>query len=180
LVGNLPNILTLLRILLLPFFAAALMYGNYSYALILFIVASITDFFDGLLARVRKETTLFGSILDPVADKFLILTAFIIMSVNGWIPVWLTITVISRDLIIVTGWLILSFVTSKPVVEPSIYGKISSALQFVLIGLVLLSINTGNGFTVPDILLVTVAFFTAISGIIYVYKGLRTADVEVE
>jgi cardiolipin synthase len=162
----------------LPFFAAALIYGNYLYALILFLIASVTDFLDGLIARRRKQITLFGSILDPVADKFFLITSFIIMSVNGLIPLWLTITVISRDLIVVTGWLILSFVTQKPKVEPNFSGKIAATLQFLLIGAVLLSVNLGNGFSIPVSFLIIVAIFTATSGILYIYKGLKTADVE--
>lgn len=177
-IGNLPNILTIVRILLLPLFAATLIYGNYFYALIIFLVASVTDFFDGLIARMRKEITLFGSILDPVADKFFLITSFTIMSVYGWIPMWLTITVISRDIIVVTGWLILLFVTQNPKVEPNLFGKIASALQFVLIGLVLLLINFGNGFTIPRIFLIAIAVITAISGIYYIYQGLRAADIE--
>ncbi len=176
--GSLPNMLTIIRILLLPFFAAALIYGNYRYALILYLIASVTDFFDGFIARKTNKITLFGSILDPVADKFLLITSFIIMSVYGWIPMWLTITVISRDLIVVTGWLILSFATQKPKVEPSIFGKIASALQFFLIGLVLLSINLKDVFSIPGSYLIAVAIFTAVSGILYIYRGLKTAHAE--
>ncbi|MEK6527831.1 MAG: CDP-alcohol phosphatidyltransferase family protein, partial [Nitrospirota bacterium] len=90
--GNLPNILTIARIVLLPFFAVSLIYGNYDYALILFLLASVTDVLDGYVARIKKQATDFGSILDPVADKFLLITAFIIISVqnNEWIPKWLT------------------------------------------------------------------------------------------
>ena len=176
--GSLPNILTIIRILLLPFFAAALIYGYYLYALILFFIASVTDFLDGFIARKRKEITLLGTILDPVADKFLLTTSFIIMSVYDWIPMWLTITVISRDLIVVTGWLILSFVTQMPKVVPSIFGKIASALQFILIGLVLLSINLKGIFIIPVSFLIVIAIFTAISGILYVYRGLKTAHIE--
>jgi cardiolipin synthase len=152
------------------------MYGNYFYALILFIVASVTDVFDGFIARLRNETTVFGSILDPVADKFLVITSFVIMSIYGWIPMWLTITVISRDIIVMTGWLIRFFVTQRPKAEPSILGKIASTLQFILIGVVLLSINLDNGFHVPEVFLMSVAVFTAISGILYLYKGLKAAD----
>ena len=139
-IGNLPNILTIARILLLPFFAASLIYGSYQYALILFLAAAITDILDGLIARMKKQTTDFGSILDPVADKFLMITSFIVMSVYGWIPKWLTITVISRDLIVVTGWLILYFVTHNKKVEPGILGKAANFFQFCLIGLILISI----------------------------------------
>lgn len=178
-IGNLPNILTIARILLLPFFAASLIYGSYQYALILFLAAAITDVLDGLIARIKKQTTDFGSILDPVADKFLMLTSFIVMSVYEWIPKWLTITVISRDLIVVTGWLILYFVTHNKKVEPSILGKAANLLQFCLIGLVLVSINTKGAFLVPESYLITVAIFTAASGVLYIYKGLKIANVSV-
>ena len=176
-IGNLPNILTIARILLLPFFAASLIYGSYQYALILFLAAAITDVLDGLIARIKKQTTDFGSILDPVADKFLMLTSFIVMSVYGWIPKWLTITVISRDLIVVTGWLILYFVTHNKKVEPGILGKAANFFQFCLIGLILISINTKNAFFVPESYLIAVAALTAASGVLYIYNGLKIANV---
>ena len=72
-VGNIPNLLTLMRILLLPFFAATLVYEKYGYALIIFVSAAMTDLFDGYIARVKKQTTYLGSILDPVADKFFLI-----------------------------------------------------------------------------------------------------------
>jgi len=178
-IGNLPNILTIARILLLPFFAASLIYGSYQYALILFLAAAITDVLDGLIARIKKQTTDFGSILDPVADKFLMLTSFIVMSVYGWIPKWLTITVISRDLIVVTGWLILYFVTHNKKVEPGILGKAANFFQFCLIGLILISINTKNASFVPGSYLIAVAALTAASGVLYIYKGLKIANVSV-
>lgn len=186
-VGNLPNILTITRILLLPFFAAMLIYGNYQYALILFIAASVTDVLDGFVARIKKQMTDLGSILDPVADKFLLMTAFILMSINAseWIPKWLTIIVISRDLIVVTGWVILYFVTHNPKVNPSIPGKAANALQFILIGIALLSINVKgiscnieSGYCIPLPFLITVAVITAVSGLQYIYKGLKLANTE--
>lgn len=175
-VGNLPNILTITRILLLPFFAATLIYGYYEYAFILFLSAGVTDILDGLLARIKKQTTVFGSILDPVADKFLLITSFILMSVYGWIPKWLTITVISRDLIVMTGWLILYFVTHTIKVEPSLFGKGANTCQFLLIGIVLLLINIKGNAVVPMIFLLIVAFLTAISGIHYIYRGLKLSN----
>ncbi len=176
-IGNLPNILTIARILLLPFFAASLIYGSYQYALILFLAAAITDILDGLIARMKKQTTDFGSILDPVADKFLMITSFVVMSLYGWIPKWLTITVISRDLIVVTGWLILYFVTHNKKVEPGILGKAANFFQFCLIGLILISINTKNASFVPESYLIAVAALTAASGVLYIYKGLKIANV---
>ncbi len=175
-VGNIPNLLTLTRILLLPFFAATLIYGEYHYSLLIFIAASITDFLDGLIARVKKQITYFGTILDPVADKFFIVTSFILMGNYGLIPKWLTIIVISKDVIVVTGCIIVYLVTNKLVIEPSFLGKVSSASQFILIGLVLLLLNLDSKPSVPGFLFYLVAFLTAAAGIAYVHKGLTVAN----
>ncbi len=172
-VGNLPNLLTLARILLLPFFAAALIYGEYGYALLVYIGAALSDIFDGLVARITKQITYFGSILDPVADKFFLITSFILMSAYGLIPKWFTIVVISKDLIVIAGCFILYFVTNTLKIEASIVGKISSGGQFLLVGLVLLSLNMANGFAVPTMLYIVIAVLTAVSGLDYVYKGMK-------
>jgi cardiolipin synthase len=176
--GNVPNLLTLTRILLLPFFAATLIYKEYQYALMLFVVASITDILDGFIARIKNQITYFGTILDPVADKFFIITSFVLMSNFELIPKWLTIIVISKDVIVITGCMIVYFVTNKLVIEPSFLGKISSTCQFILIGLVLLLLNIGEGFDVPFILFIVVAVLTSAAGIDYVMKGLRVANSE--
>jgi cardiolipin synthase len=177
-VGNVPNLLTLTRILLLPFFAATLIYKEYDYSLMLFIVASITDILDGLIARIKDQVTYFGTILDPVADKFFIITSFVLMSNFALIPKWLTIIVISKDIIVITGCLIIYFVTNKLVIEPSMLGKVSSTCQFIMIGLVLLLLNIGDGLNVPFILYVVVAVLTSAAGIDYVMKGLKVANSE--
>ena len=183
-IGNLPNILTFTRILLLPFFVASLIYREYSYALVLFIIAAVTDLLDGLVARITKQMTDFGKILDPVADKFFLLTSFILMSVYELMPKWLTIIVISKDLIVVTGSVILYVVTNKLKVEPSIWGKSASALQFILIGLILLLLNIGDKVNFPPIILpiifVVVAVITSVSGIHYVIKGLKFGTNELK
>jgi cardiolipin synthase len=177
-VGNLPNILTLTRILLLPFFVAMLIYNQYRYALIIFIAASVTDILDGFIARITKQITDFGKILDPVADKFFLVTSFILMSYIGLIPLWLAIVVISKDLIVVTGSFILYFVTHKLNIEPSILGKASSASQFFLVGLVLLYSNLDETISVPVPVFSIVAVVTALAGFQYVYKGLKIASRE--
>jgi cardiolipin synthase len=177
-VGNIPNLLTLVSILLLPFFAATLMYKEYQYALLLFIAASVTDLLDGLIARITKQITYFGSILDPVADKFFLITSFVLMSIYGLIPTWLTIVVISKDLIVVTGCIILYFVTHNLKVEPSFFGKTASACQFILIGVVLISRNIKDGIHIPVFLFAAVAVLTAVSGLHYIYKGMKIANSE--
>jgi cardiolipin synthase len=144
----------------------------------LFVVASITDLLDGYIARIKNQITYFGTILDPVADKFFIITSFVLMSNFELIPKWLTIIVISKDVIVITGCMIVYFVTNKLVIEPSFLGKVSSTCQFILIGLVLLLLNIGDGLDVPFILFVVVAVLTAAAGIDYVMKGLRVANSE--
>lgn len=172
-VGNLPNLLTITRILLLPFFAVTLIYGEYGYAMMFYAAAVVSDILDGLVARITKQITYFGSILDPVADKFFLITSFILMTAYGLIPKWFTIVVISKDLIVIAGCFILYFATHTLKVEPSIIGKISSGCQFFLVGLVLVSLNMADGFIVPTALYITVAVLTAIAGIDYVYKGMK-------
>ena len=172
-VGNLPNLLTITRILLLPFFAMTLIYGEYGYALLVYSVAAVSDILDGLIARITKQITYFGSILDPVADKFFLITSFILMSYYGLIPKWFTIVVISKDLIVIAGCFILHFATGTLKVEPSIIGKISSGSQFVIVGLVLVSLNMVDHFNVPETLYIAIAILTAIAGIHYVYKGIQ-------
>jgi len=175
-IGNLPNILTLARILLLPFFVLTLIYNQYRYALIIFIAASVTDILDGFIARITGQITDFGKILDPVADKFFLVTSFILMSSIGLIPKWLAIIVISKDLIVVTGSVILYFVTHKLNIEPSLLGKASSASQFFLVGLILFYSNLAETMSVPMPLFSLVALVTSLAGIHYVYKGLKIAN----
>jgi cardiolipin synthase len=175
---NLPNLITLTRIVLLPFFAATLIYNEYQYALILFIAAGISDILDGYIARLKRQVSNFGTILDPIADKFILFTSFILMTANGIIPKWLTIVVISRDIIVITGALILYFVTGQMRVEPSILGKVSNILQYLFVGLTLLSVNLKGESIIPMSYLILIAILTALSGLQYVYKGLKIVEVE--
>lgn len=176
--SNLPNILTFTRILILPFFAASLIYREYHFALFLFVAAAVTDLLDGFIARVTKQITYFGIILDPVADKFFLITSYVLMSMYDLIPAWLTILVLSKDLIVITGVIILYFVTSNLKVAPTFLGKLSSASQFILIGIVLLAVNIGRQLPIQPVLYFLVAGLTALSGIHYVYQGLQIANPE--
>jgi len=170
---NLPNSLTTLRIVLIPVFVCTLVYKRYDYALYVFIVAAVTDFFDGLIARARNQQTELGKFLDPVADKFLLVTSFVLFAVYGLVPKWLTITVISRDIIIVTGWLILYLSTNRTRVEPSLLGKLANASQLVLLAYILVLTNIDGGIMPsPQPLIVLTALLTVLSGLHYIYRGL--------
>lgn len=146
--------------------------------MLVFILASVTDFLDGLIARIRNQVTYFGKILDPVADKFFLITSFVLMGVSGLTPKWLTIIVISKDVIVLTGSMILYFVTHNLKIEPTFFGKLASACQFILIGLVLLLLNFGATMQVHLSVFIFVAVITAVSAVHYIYKGLKIAHTE--
>ncbi|MEX0805381.1 MAG: CDP-alcohol phosphatidyltransferase family protein, partial [Candidatus Binatia bacterium] len=95
---NLPNFLTLIRILTIPFFLVYLSYHRYLEALIIFVIGGVTDFLDGLAARLMKQQTALGAYLDPIADKLLVITSFIVLGLIGGIPMWLAVIVVSRDI----------------------------------------------------------------------------------
>ncbi|MDA8082728.1 MAG: CDP-alcohol phosphatidyltransferase family protein [Nitrospiraceae bacterium] len=172
---NIPNTLTITRIVIIPLFVTAVIYGRLRHALYLFVLASVTDILDGLLARLTGQQTRLGTFLDPLADKFLLVTSFVLFSVYGWIPKWLTITVISRDLIVVVGWLLLTLIYNKSKVEPVFLGKAAIASQLALLAYVLLSVTEPSLPPVPTGFIIITASLTAVSGIQYLYRGLRQA-----
>lgn len=173
---NLPNTLTVARIVIIPVFITAVIYQKHQHALVLFVIAALTDLLDGFIARVTNQKTALGQFLDPLADKFLLVSSFILFSIQGWIPLWLTITVISRDLVVVIGWFLLYLLTHTVTIEPVLLGKTAIALQLITLALVLLSINLPSIIPQLDLLFMVTAAVTGISGIQYIYKGLRLAD----
>lgn len=143
------------------------------YALLLFVLAAITDILDGLMARLTNQKTPLGTFLDPLADKFLLVTSFILFAVYGWIPKWLAIAVISRDLIVVIGWFLLYMIMDYSNVEPVILGKAAIALQLITLTYVLVQINIKSFPVVPDIMLFLTAIITSVSGLQYIHKGFK-------
>src|SRR3990172_11235594 len=144
---NLANWITILRILFVPFFVILLAYGWKLTALLLFCLAGITDGVDGYIARTRKIKTELGSILDPLADKFLLISSFIMLTVKNpkLIPLWFTIILISRELLIVVGSVIIQFITNNFKAKPTILGKITTVLQVITVFIALVI----NGMGVP-------------------------------
>jgi len=170
---NIPNILTSIRILLVPVFVMMLIYGRHKTALVVFIIATITDAFDGMIARRTGQKTELGAFLDPLADKAILMTSFIIFAYLKWIPKWLAVIVISRDLIVLFGWILLYIIYGKTKVEVVYSGKIAIATQFILIAYTLAYINFHN--LLPKVTLevfIAVGCITAFSGIQYIYRGL--------
>jgi cardiolipin synthase len=170
---NLPNALTVLRILLVPMFVGVVLYGHLSAALAVFLVAGLTDALDGLIARLLDQQTTLGRYLDPLADKLLLVAAFVVLSVEGWVPLWVTIIVVSRDIIISVGSLVIHLLRERPDIAPSLMGKVTTVLQLAYIVAVLL----GTAMPLPGWLilvsLVAVAVLTVVSGLHYIVRGVQ-------
>lgn len=171
---NLPNFLTLIRILSIPFFLVYLSYHRYLEALIIFIIGGITDFLDGLAARLMKQQTPLGAYLDPIADKLLVITSFIVLGLIGGVPMWLAIIVVSRDVLIITGYGIIVFLTDeRPEVKPSLIGKLSTLLQLFTLGVALALLHNPMlmDLWMRDIFIGSTAVLTVVSGVQYIYRG---------
>jgi cardiolipin synthase len=136
--NQLPNILTIGRIILVVPFALALLREHYEYALLLFFIAGLSDGVDGFLARQFKWRSRFGEIADPLADKLLLVTSYAMLAWTDQIPVWLVALVFGRDVMIVVGALIFHYKVHHYDVQPSLLGKLSTFLQiaYVLVLLV--------------------------------------------
>ncbi|WP_373001207.1 CDP-alcohol phosphatidyltransferase family protein [Marinobacter sp.] len=127
-----PNALTFLRILLIAPFAAALLAGDYRRALLIFFLAAGTDAVDGFLARHFNWRSRLGAIADPLADKALLITAYLMLTLTSVLPVWLFLLVLGRDLLIVIGALAFHYTVGRYDMEPSIPGKINTFIQILV------------------------------------------------
>lgn len=170
---NLANKITIARIISIPFFIAAIAYSRFDIALFFFLIAVVSDGADGFIARALKQKTILGTILDPVADKLLLVSAYICLSVVTNIqpelrlPPYVPIIVISRDAIIVLGSIVLFIVTGDLKISPSIAGKVTTFFQMMTIVSIL--VHFKYSYIVWNIAVV----LTLISGIDYIMKGTR-------
>jgi cardiolipin synthase len=170
---NLPNYITLFRIVLIPFFINLMIYEYYREALAVFVVACLTDALDGMIARLTHSMTELGALLDPLADKLLILSAFLTLVLIGMLPVWLVIIVISRDAILVLGSLVIYFLGHDLKARPSIIGKATTALQLLVVILALLLKSFGKEISWMQVLHVLMVVFTVASGVQYIARGIK-------
>lgn len=172
------NQLTLLRMALIPVFAILLVYGHIGAALAVFAVAGITDLLDGLIARWAGQKTTLGAWLDPAADKLLLLTTFVVLTLplehlTHRIPLWLTVLVISRDIGIVVTVAVVNLAIGRRTFHPSVWGKAATA-TFVLTGVVTLLYNyLGTPSPVPMIFVWLALGITIVSGLDYLWKMSR-------
>ena len=168
-VFTVPNQLTFLRLGFLPFFIISIHYHRYDIALAVLIVAAFTDGLDGLLARSLNQKTALGAYLDPIADKLLLSSSFVVLAFNGNIRWWLATLVLSRDILLLTSAAVILVVAGYRPFPPSIYGKLTTALQILLVfAVVLLAVTEWPWLQfVRMILAYLVAGFTVFSGFHY-------------
>jgi len=170
---NLPNLLTLIRIILTSLLVILLINGKFVEALIVFTIAGITDGLDGLIARWMRQKTRIGAILDPIADKLLLTSSYVTLAVIGFLPGWLAVTVISRDVIIVFGVLIIFLFQGGVEIHPSVLGKITTVAQLGTIFIVLVNYDLGWFSRILPFLYIATALITVISGLHYMYLGTQ-------
>jgi cardiolipin synthase (CMP-forming) len=169
---NLPNFLTLCRLGAIPIFLSLLTRQRYSAALYVFAAAAVTDGLDGTVARWFDKRTELGAFLDPFADKLMLVSAFVVLTISGDLPGYLLSVVVIRDVVIVVGYLMLSFFSSERIpVRPSYLGKASTVLQLACVIAALARLEIPYHEYWNPLLYTTVAV-TAFSGVHYVYRGL--------
>lgn len=178
---TLANQLTLLRLTLVPAFVILVIYGRLGWALAAFVTAGITDGLDGLIARRTNQRTELGAFLDPMADKLLLVSAFVVLSLpsiglTNRIPVWLTVLIISRDVGIVVTVAIVSLAIGPRTFPPTFYGKVATATYIVTSAIVLLFNYLGRTSVLVDIGIWASLAITLISGLHYTVHVRRTLN----
>jgi len=170
---NIPNILTIIRILLIPLFIIFLLKDMLHFALLVFTIAAISDALDGLFARYLDQRTLLGAYLDPLADKLLLSSAFIILAVIKIVPGWLAVIVISRDVLILLGVAIFALANINIEIKPRITSKCTTVFQMSTIFFLLLDPKIPGADMIKWILCWFTGGITILSGLHYTYIGMN-------
>ena len=179
--ADIPNLICVVRIILVWPIVVALLDGRYGLALVLILVAGASDGLDGFLAKHFNWQSRMGGLLDPLADKLLLVSVFVALSMTGLVPLWLTAVVISRDLIIVSGGVVYQWLVEPVQPEPSVASKLNTGIQ-LLYALAVISHRT-SGIPAPEFLIIAGAavFVTStVSGLDYVVRwsgrAIRSRD----
>ena len=182
---TIPNILTFMRMGLIPVFVSLIYYGYRELALAVFLVAGVSDGIDGFLARKFKQESELGTIIDPVADKLLMTVAFVMLTLPNVlpptrhlpIPFWVTASVIGRDVLIIVVAAAINIMTGFRGFKPSFWGKASTFVQVIGITLVMVAAVTGYTIFLPTTYFI-IALFVVISGVHYIFQVARLMKEE--
>jgi cardiolipin synthase len=177
---TIPNLLTFLRMALIPVFASLLFYGYSGWALFVFLIAGISDGVDGFVARRFNQESELGTIIDPIADKLLMTVAFIVLALPNVlhptrflpVPFWVTAAVIGRDVLIVTVAGAINIMTGFHGFKPSWLGKLSTFVQVVAVALILLAAYLDYSFYLPTVYFIVV-LLAVVSGFHYIFHVAR-------
>jgi cardiolipin synthase len=170
---GLANWLTTLRILLIPVFVTLLVYRHAREALAVFCLASLTDLLDGYIARSQGRQTRLGAFLDPVADKLLLTSAFVTLTYLKVIPFWIAVVVVSRDLVLSVGVLVIHVAGGTVHPAPSRVGKLTTVFQMATVLAAMIAFYFGALLALPRLLAWATAALTVTSGLQYIIKGLQ-------
>ena len=180
-IHHLPNVITLVRFVLIFPTAWFIWKGNYAEALILMLIAGLSDGLDGALARGYRWTSKFGEMADPLADKVLVGVVFVLLTIQGHIPFWVALIVIGRDLVIVCGALTFRQLFGALEIDPTLVSKINTGLQVTVLVLTLIDLSEMEylahlaGVLVDPVGMWLVAGFSLVSGLDYVVTWSRRA-----
>jgi len=176
---NIPNSLTLLRILLIPVYIGLLVYGQFDQALIVLLIAGITDALDGTIARAANQKTRLGAFFFFFSDKLLLTSGFITLSIIHVIPSWVTIVVVSRDVMLLLGTAVAELSEFKIDITPTFLGKGTTFLQLSYVILVIFLSSRNTDLTILYPLLFGMVTFTLLSGFHYLYRGYQRTGTAV-
>lgn len=171
---TLPNLITILRFLLVPAVVLAMLQARWEWAFAGFVVAGVSDAVDGFIARHFNQRSRLGAYLDPMADKVLLVSVFVVLGIAGELPLWLVVAVVSRDALIVFA-VVLSSVMAQPIeMKPLVVSKLNTAVQLVLAALVLgeLAFGIDMAFARPALIILT-GLLTVASAAAYLVAWLR-------
>ena len=175
------NQLTVLRMLLIPAFVILVVYGHLGWALVVFMTAGVTDGLDGLIARRGDQRTSLGAWLDPAADKLLLVTTFVVLTLPNLglanrLPIWLTVLIISRDVGIVLTVAIVNLAVGPRTFRPSIYGKVATATYIFTAVAAMLFNYLGYHSIVVDAFIYASLAITLVSSLHYIWHAARIID----
>ncbi len=183
---TIPNLLTFLRMALIPVFASLLYYGYSSWALIVFFIAGVSDGIDGFVARKFNQESELGTILDPIADKLLMTVAFVILTLPNVlqptrhlpVPFWVTAAVIGRDILILAVAWAINVMTGFRGFKPSWLGKLSTLVQVAAVTLILFAAVFGYSFYLPTVytIVVALAFFSGVHYIFHIARLMKDEE----
>jgi len=173
---NVPNVITLVRLVLVPVMGYYLANEAYQIALPIFLIAALSDFADGYIARRFKVVSTLGAMLDPVADKLNMLVATVLLALQTLLPLWLAIAIVARDIVIVVGALAYRLARGRLKIAPTRLSKVNTAIEFTVLLLVMAAAAgwIKTGIWMPTVFLIVFATVVA-SGVQYVWLWGRKA-----